>query len=137
MPPIFFYGLFMNAALLEEQGLHPRIVGPAVLDGHRIHVGERATLVPDTEGRVFGILMDLAADEAAALYAAPSVRDYVARPVAVTRLDTGEAVDAACYVLPEHAAAAGANPAYAAELARLAAALGFEAAYVDEIAAFG
>ena len=38
---IFFYGLFMDRALLVEKGLHPEMVGPAVLPGSRIHIGAR------------------------------------------------------------------------------------------------
>ena len=45
MSTIFFYGLFMEQRLLTEKGLHPEVIGPAVLQGYRIHIGERATLL--------------------------------------------------------------------------------------------
>ena len=48
MSKIFFYGLFMDQSLLAEKGLHPQVVGPAVLRDYRIHIGERATLLPST-----------------------------------------------------------------------------------------
>ncbi len=35
MTKIFFYGLFMDRTLLEEKGLHPELIGPAVLPGYR------------------------------------------------------------------------------------------------------
>ncbi len=136
MTPIFFYGLFMDRDLLTRQGLHPEVVGPAVLPDYRIHIGKRATLLPSASSRAFGIVMELSDAEARSLYAEPSVHDYRSEPVHVRLLDTGETVAAQCYNLPPEPGAAGANPAYAAELARLVEALGFDGAYRDEVAAF-
>lgn len=136
MSTIFFYGLFMDRALLVGKGLHPEVVGPAALPDFRIHIGERATLVPSASSRACGIVMELPEEEARALYAEPSVREYVPERIRVELLDTGEAVEAHCYNLPRESGLAGANPEYAAKLARLAAALGFEPEYVEEIAAF-
>lgn len=137
MSTIFFYGLFMNRSLLTEKGLHPEIIGPAVLPDHRIHIGDRATLLPSPSGRAYGIVMELADLDARALYSEPSVREYIRERVSVELLDTGEAVEAYCYNLPRELGLAGANPAYAAKLSRLAEALQFDPAYVEEIAAFG
>lgn len=137
MIEIFFYGLFMDRALLAGKGLHPELVGPAVLAGYRIHIGERATLLRSASHRAFGIVMRLTDQEARALYAEPSVRQYVPEPVQVELLDTGDAIEAACYNLPRELALAGTNPAYATRLSRLVEALQFDPAYVAEIAAFG
>jgi len=137
MSKIFFYGLFMDRSLLTEKGLHPEIVGPAVLPGYRIHIGERATLLRSVSSRAYGIVMELADQEARALYSEPSVREYMRERVHVELLDTSEAVEAYCYNLPGELGLAGANPAYAIELAKLVEALQFDSAYVDEIAAFG
>ncbi len=137
MSKIFFYGLFMDRSLLTEKGLHPEIVGPAVLPDYRIHIGERATLLRSPSSRAYGIVMELADQEAHALYSEPSVREYVRERVQVELLDTSEAVEAACYNLPRESGLAGANPAYATELSQLVEALQFESAYVEEIAAFG
>ena len=137
MSKIFFYGLFMEQSLLAGKGLHPDIVGPAVLHDYRIHIGERATLLRSPSSRAYGIVMELAGKEARALYSEPSVREYVRECVQVELLRTGEAVEAYCYNLPGELAQAGANPAYAAELSRLVEALQFDPAYVEEIAAFG
>ncbi|MGE3526431.1 MAG: gamma-glutamylcyclotransferase family protein [Gemmatimonadales bacterium] len=137
MSKIFFYGLFMDRALLVEKGLHPGIIGPAVLPDYRIYIGERATLLRSASSRAYGIVMELPDEEARALYAEPSVREYIPEAVQVELLDTGEAVEADCYNLPPELGRAGANPAYAARLSRLVEALGFDPAYVEEIAAFG
>ncbi len=137
MSTIFFYGLFMDRSLLVGKGLHPEIVGPAFLSGYRIHIGERATLLQSASRRVYGVVMQLADQEVRTLYSEPSVRDYTPERVQVTLCGTGEAIHAYCYNLPRELGLAGANPAYATELSRLVEALQFDAAYVEEIAAFG
>ncbi len=137
MSKMFFYGLFMDRALLTEKGLHPEAVGPAVLPDYRIHIGERATLLPSAAHRAYGIVMELPDEEARALYSAPSVREYIRERVQVELLDTNEIVEAYCYNLPRELGLAGANPAYATELSQLGEALQFNSAYVEEIAAFG
>lgn len=136
MRKIFFYGLFMDRTLLAEKGLHPAPVGPAVLHGFRIHVGERATLLPSPSSRALGIVMELSEREAHALYSEPGVRAYERERVEVELLEQGRVVEADCYNLPPDTGQDGANPVYAGELARLAEALGFEPAYVKEIATF-
>lgn len=137
MTKIFFYGLFMDRTLLTDKGLHPAVVGPAVLPDYRIHIGERATLLRSPSSRSYGIVMELADEEARALYSEPSVSEYVREPIQAKLLDTSEVVQADCYNLPRELGLAGTNPAYAMKLSRLVEALGFDSAYVEEIAAFG
>ena len=107
MSKIFFYGLFMDRALLTEKGLHPEAVGRAVLPDYRIHIGERATLIPSAAHRAYGIVMELPDEEARALYSAPSVREYKRECVQVELLDTNEIVEASCYNLPRELGLAG------------------------------
>lgn len=137
MTRIFFYGLFMDRALLTEKGLKPRSIGCAVLPGYRIHIGARATLLPSASSRAYGVVMELSGDEARLLYSEPSVREYEPETVRVELLDHGEVIEAYCYNLPRDAELAGTNPAYAIELARLVETLQLDPAYVQEIAAFG
>jgi len=137
MSKIFFYGLFMDRSLLAEKGLHPEIVGRAVLRDYRIHIGERATLLRSASSRAYGIVMELADEEARALYSEPSVHEYIPERVQVELLDKGETVEAYCYNLPRELGLAGANPAYATKLSELVETLQFDPAYVEEIAAFG
>ncbi len=137
MSKIFFYGLFMDQSLLTEKDLHTEMIGPAVLLDYRIHIGERATLLPSSSSRAYGIVMELNDPEARALYSEPSVRQYIPERVQVELLDTGEAVEVYCYNLPRELGLAGTNPAYATQLSQLAEALQFDSAYVEEIAAFG
>ncbi len=137
MSKIFFYGLFMDRTLLAEKGLHPEAIGPAVLADYRIHIGERATLLPSASGRAYGIVMELSEQEAHALYSEPSVRAYKRERVQVALLASNQVVEAYCYNLPRELGLTGANPAYANELSRLVEALEFDSAYAQEIAAFG
>jgi hypothetical protein len=134
---IFFYGLFMDRTLLAEKGFHPEVIGPAVLSDYRIHIGERATLVPSSSSRAYGIVMELSEREARALYSESSVRAYEPERVRVALLATNQMVEAYCYNLPRDAALTGANPAYADQLSRLVEALNLGSAYAQEIAAFG
>lgn len=136
MNKLFFYGLFMDRSLLTEKGFHPHVVGPGTLPDYCIHIGDRATLLRSTGSRACGIVMELADEEAHALYSEPSVREYIPERVTVELLDTGESVEALCYVLPHEMALAGTNPAYAAELAHLARELRLDAGCVEEIQAF-
>ena len=137
MSKIFFYGLFMDRSLLTEKGLHPETVGPAVLSDYRIHIGERATLLPSASSRAYGIVMELPDQEASVLYSEPSVCEYKRERIQVKLLDSNEVVEAYCYNLPRELGLAGANPADATELSQLVEALQFVPAYVEEIAAFG
>jgi len=137
MNKIFFYGLFMDRTLLVRKGLHPETIGPAVLSDYRIHIGERATLLPSASSRAYGIVMELSEQEAQALYSEPSVRAYERERVRVTLLANNQVVEADCYNLPRELGLAGANPAYAIALSQLVEALEFDSAYVREIAAFG
>ena len=137
MSRIFFYGLFMDRTLLTEKGLHPEIIGPAVLSDYRIHIGDRATLLPSASSRAYGIVIELSEQEAHALYSEPSVRAYERERVQVALLASNRVVEAYCYNLPRELGLTGANPAYANRLSRLVEALELDSAYAQEIAAFG
>ena len=137
MSKIFFYGLFMDRTLLAEKGFHPETIGPAVLSDYRIHIGERATLLPSASSRAYGIVMELSEQEAHALYSEPSLRSYKRERVQVALLASNQVVEAFCHNVPREFCLTGANPAYANELSRLVEALEFDSAYAQEIAAFG
>src|SRR5262245_32594594 len=93
---IFFYGLFMDIDLIQQRGLHPSHPQVASLNGYDIIIGDRATLVPRAEARVYGIVTGLTFADIDTLYAEPSVRDYRPEAVLVTRED-GRQVPALCY----------------------------------------
>ena len=130
---VFFYGLFMDEALLESKGIRPAAAQIGYVDGFSLHIGERATLLPDAGARAWGVLMQLDAGDVASLYSDRSVADYVAVPV-VVNLGNGERIAAVCYNLPAEKLT-GTNPTYAAALLSLARRLDLPDEYLATIAA--
>ena len=129
---VFFYGLFMDEALLREKGLRPKGRRVARVENFHLFVGERATLVPLEGAEVHGVLYTLTPAEVDALYSEDSVSAY--RPEAVcAQLADGTAVPALCFNLPAPPAAQERNPSYASKLRELAARLGLPADYVASI----
>jgi len=132
---VFFYGLFMDESLLATKGVRPTESTVGYVDGFRLHIGNRATLLPDTESRSYGVLMRISAEDAAALYSEQSVADYIAESV-VVHLPEDIEVPAVCYNLPA-TMLAGTNPDYAAALLTLAVALGLPDSYLRHIRSVG
>ena len=130
---IFFYGLFMDKSLLTSKGVHPTETAIAYVDGYRLHIGQRATLLSEANSRAYGVLMRIDSEDAAALYSEQSVADYVAEPV-VVKLPGGTQVSAVCYNLPA-AKLTGSNPEYATALLALATKLKLPDSYLDHIKA--
>lgn len=128
---IFFYGLFMDEKLLVTKGLKPRAVTVGFVDDYGVHIGARATLVSRPGARAYGVIMDIAAQEVADLYAEDSVADYVPETVMVD-LMTGRCLEATCYNLPA-AKIVGVNKDYAQSLLNLATKLGFPDEYLEQI----
>lgn len=129
---VFFYGLFMDEALLREKGVEPRGRRVGSVENFRLCVGNRATLVPCAGATAYGVLFSLTHAEIDALYAEASVGAY--RPEAVlARPIGGGTVPALCYNLPSPPPAAERNPQYVVRLRALAARIGLPADYVLSI----
>lgn len=128
---VFFYGLFMDEALLASKGAHITASTTGYVDGYRLRIGDRATLLPESNSRAYGVMMNIAPADAAALYSEQSVADYVAEPVVVT-LPGDVRVPAVCYNLPAEKLV-GTNPQYAAALLALATRLGLPDSYLRQI----
>jgi hypothetical protein len=129
---VFFYGLFMDDAVLREKGINPVNRRPASVDDFSLVIGARATLVPCQAGRVHGVLYSLTHSEVDALYTEPSVSAY--RPEAVlAELADGEIAAALCFNLPAPPPPGERNPQYAAKLKELAARIGLPHGYVSRI----
>ncbi len=129
--PVFFYGLFMDEALLHSKDVSVSDPVVAHVDGYCLHIGARATLLPDEGGRAYGVVAEVSTDELARLYKEPSVADYIAADVTAT-VPGGTDMKATCYILPPEQLA-GANPEYATALLELASKLGFPDDYLDQI----
>ena len=121
----------MDESILASKGVHPVESAVGHVDGYTLCIGERATLLPEANSRAYGVLMKIAAEDAAALYSEPSVADYVAETV-VVNLPNDIRVSAVCYNLPA-AKLAGTNPQYAAALLSLATRLGLPDSYLEKI----
>lgn len=131
--PVFFYGLFMDAEALRAKGADPADPRRASVHGFSLRIGQRATLVPDPDGRAHGVLMDLTHSDIDQLYADPSVSMY--RPEAVSvELDSHGEVAALCFNLTAPPRPEESNAAYAEKLRELARRLGLPADYVGGIA---
>ena len=129
---VFFYGLFMDVDLLRTKGANPVNIRSALVHGFSLRIGQRATLVPDSKGRAFGMLMQLTHDELHRLYSDPSVAAYRAEPL-MAELGNGSHIPALCFNLPSPPSPNEANPDYAAKLRDLARRLGFPEDYVSSI----
>jgi len=129
---VFFYGLFMDEALLQAKGIPSPNLRVAFVSGFQLRIGKRATLVPAPDERVFGVVGSLSHSELEQLYSEPSVQMY--KPEAVlTQLLNGEELPVLCFNLVEVPSTDEHNPEYAVKLRALATQLQFPPDYVSSI----
>ena len=129
---VFFYGLFMDEALLHAKGLTSPNLRVAFVPGFQLRIGSRATLVPIPSERVFGVVASLSHNELERLYSEPSVQAYKPEAVLVHLLND-EILAALCFNLVEPPSAGEHNPEYATRLRALAAQLQLPPDYVSSI----
>jgi len=129
---VFFYGLFMDEALLRARGITSPNLRIASVPGFQLRIGNRATLVPKPSGRVFGVVASLSHSELEQLYSESSVQAY--KPEAVlAHLPNDESLAVLCFNLADLPKAGEHNPEYAAKLRALAKQLQFPLDYVSSI----
>ena len=127
---VFFYGLFMDEALLREKGLRPSNRRLASVDDFQLLIGERASLVRREGARAFGVVYTLTRGEVEALYSEESVSMY--RPeVVMVRLPDGSVERALCFNLPARPSTEEHNTLYASKLRELAVRIGLPDEYVS------
>jgi Gamma-glutamyl cyclotransferase, AIG2-like len=115
---VFFYGLYMDAEALRARGAHPANIRPAHIRGFTLIIGRRAAVVPERDGVVYGVVMDLTHDELDRLYADESLSVYKPEPVLC---DAGaDRFAALCFNLPVSPASDERNEDYARRLRALA-----------------
>lgn len=129
---VFFYGLFMDADLLREEGVQPVHPRRCCVAGFALRIGQRATLVPEPQARAYGVLMELSHDEIERLYAQPGLREYRAEAV-IAECDDGARLPALCFNLAVPPRPEEANEGYARRLRDLALRVGLPASYVESI----
>jgi cation transport regulator ChaC len=129
---VFFYGLFMDEALLRGKGLRPENRRVASVEGFRLAIGGRATLVRCEGAKVYGVVYTLTRGEVEALYSEESVSAY--RPEVVSaRTADGRVAQALCFNLPAPPSVDEHNAQYASKLRELASRIGLPAEYVSSI----
>ena len=129
----FFYGLFMDTAILRAGGVaEPANPRRAFVDGFELHIGQRATLLPRAGSQAYGMLFALTHTELDLLYAAPGLEAYRAEAIVAQSFD-GVVTPALCYNLRHPPAADERNSEYASRLQEILARLHFPEAYVASV----
>ncbi len=59
----FFYGLFMDSGVLRESQVEAASPRRAYVDGYALRIGRRATLLPSSGARAYGMVFALTHDE--------------------------------------------------------------------------
>jgi hypothetical protein len=134
---VFFYGSYINFAVLREVGLVPEQWEVARLDGFDISIRPRANLVRSDQHCVYGIVATAGHAELARLYAhARDVLGEVYLPEAVlVQTLAGLWRPALCYLCPDMAPRPADN-AYVERIAGPARAFGFPEWYVARLESF-
>jgi len=128
----FFYGLFMDVAVLRNNGVTPTNPRKAYVDDFALRIGHRATLVPSAGTRAYGMLIALTHSELERLYGASGLDEY--RPEAVlARILGGGRVPALCYNLRVEPRPDERSPDYAVRLQQTLRDLDFPSEYVDSL----
>jgi hypothetical protein len=133
----FFYGLFMDSAILRASGVEePANPRRAFVDDFELRIGKRATLVPRAGARTYGMLFALVHTELDLLYAIPGLEAYRAEAILAQAFD-GVVTPALCYNLRDPPQGDEWNAEYASRLQDALAKLGFPENYVASIAKGG
>ena len=95
----FFYGSFMNQEVLAEAGVEPTERQLGRLDGWALEVAPRATLVPTSDGSVYGVLARITHNDIDKIYSKDWFGFGVYLPEAVVVCAAGNApTPALCYI---------------------------------------
>ncbi|NUP06036.1 MAG: gamma-glutamylcyclotransferase [Polyangiaceae bacterium] len=134
---VFFYGSYINVAVLKEVDLVPGALEVARLPGFDIRIAPRANLVRSARDCVYGILATATHAELSRLYAhAKDILGETYLPEAIlAETDNGALRPAMTYICPEMAPRP-AEKAYVERISGPARRLGFPAWYVERIEGF-
>jgi Gamma-glutamyl cyclotransferase, AIG2-like len=135
---VFFYGSYMNRAVLAEVDLAPEVWEPALLPGFDIRIAPRANLVRSAQDVVYGVLASATHRELARLYAhAQDVLGESYLPEAVlVQTAGGLSRPALCYIAPEMSVRE-ADPAYVERILAAARDLAFPEWYLAKLRSCG
>jgi len=115
---VFFYGLYMDPAVLEQKGVIPRNPRGAFVENFAVKIGKRVTLLRSPGRRAYGVVYSLSHEEINSLYWGAGIEAYRAEAV-VAKLIPGGEVPALCCILSEPPAGDEQNPEYTEKLEAL------------------
>lgn len=133
----FFYGSYMNFAVLKEMGIIPERWEVTKLSGYDIRIDPRANLVPSEQHSVYGIVATATHEELARLYAhAKDVLGeiYLPEAVLVETLE-GKWLPALCYICHDMKPRPAAND-YVDRIVKPAREYGFPQWYIERLESF-
>ncbi|MGI9293063.1 MAG: gamma-glutamylcyclotransferase [Pseudomonadales bacterium] len=128
----FFYGLFMDSTILRKSEVVAVDPRRAYVDDYALRIGRRATLIPTSGARAYGMIFALTHDELEKLYTAPGLEEYRPEAILAQTLEGGT-LPALCYNLREAPRPDEANPEYAARLRETLRKLDFPPDYVASV----
>ena len=134
---VFFYGTFMDRAVLAQHGIDSPAVVPARLIGYELFIRPRVNLRRLDRSCVYGAVARVSHDELGKLYAGLEMvfgYKYLPRPVLVETNDN-ILLPALCYIAPRMDESAP-EPNYVKQLAACVRGLGLPewyAAYVESL----
>jgi hypothetical protein len=135
---VFFYGTFMNPAVMKDYGVTVGAVSPAQLVGFDLTIRPRPNLVRCERTSVFGSLMLVTHTDLATIYSDLERRfgiKYLPEAVLATTLD-GALRPALCYVAADMTDAP-ADPAFVNQLARCVRTMGLPDWYAAHVESLG
>jgi len=133
----FFYGSYMNFAVLKEAGLAPEQWEVAKLSGYDIRIAPRANLVHSEQHCVYGIIAAATHEELARLYSHAKEalgETYLPEAVLVETLD-GKWLPALCYICHDMKPRPAATD-YVDRIVKPAREYGFPAWYIARLESF-
>lgn len=121
----------MDRKILEEYGVHGHAERSGFVDGFTLVIGNKATLIPEKNGRSYGMVMSMPHSSIETLYAGPGLEAY--KPEAVVVQTTDGSTPALCYNLLTAPAADELNREYTHRLKASLRRLQFPLSYIDSL----
>jgi len=109
---VFFYGLYMDEAVLATKGVIAKPVGIAYVEDHEVKLGSKAMMLRSPGARAYGVVFHLTHGDIGKLYAAIA-GEYVAEAFTTVMREGGERVAAVSMVHLAPPVGTAEDPAYA------------------------
>ena len=129
----FFYGLFMDADVLNAYDVVPHSPRRAYVDDYKLNIGKRATLSPSAGNKAYGMVYSLTHAELDKLYSGSGLTDYKPEAVCAINTDSSENIACLCFNLLIAPPAGEVNHDYARKLQAALTKLDFPKEYVDSL----